>query len=87
MVSETELYSSTMEDYLTEDELEEYLENLKTKIPSFIVELLKNNLKNRKLTKNQLDRIVNRVTDLYLGKKPEDKKAEELTAKINDLSN
>ncbi|WP_292461137.1 FlaD/FlaE family flagellar protein [Methanothermococcus sp.] len=87
MVSETELYSSSMEDYLTEDELEEYLENLKTKIPSFIVELLKNNLKNRKLTKNQLDRIVHRVTDLYLGKKPEDKKAEELATKINELSN
>lgn len=87
MVSETELYSSpSLEEYLTDDEMEEYLENLKTKIPSFIVELLKNNLKNRKLTKSQLDRIVARVTDLYLGKRPEDKKAEELTGKINELS-
>lgn len=90
MVSKTSMEHSppsVVEDYMTEDELEDYLENLKTKIPSFIVELLKNNLKNRKLTKNQLDKIVNRVTELYLSKRPEDKKTEELVAKIGDLSN
>ncbi len=90
MVSKTSIEHSppsVVEDYMTEDELEDYLENLKTKIPSFIVELLKNNLKNRKLTKNQLDKIVNRVTELYLSKRPEDKKTEELVAKIGDLSN
>ena len=89
MISETEVLSSTSsieEEYLTDDELEEYLENLKTKIPSFIVELLKNNLKNRRLTKSQLDRIVTRITDLYLGKRPEDKKTEELMERINELS-
>ncbi|MBA2861670.1 FlaD/FlaE family flagellar protein [Methanococcus maripaludis] len=79
-------YSSLSEEYLTESEMEEYLDNLRSKIPSFIVELLKNNLKNRKLTRPQLDKIVGRVSDLYFGKKPEDKKAAELTNKINDLS-
>jgi len=89
MISGTEVLSSTSsleEEYLTDDELEEYLENLKTKIPSFIVELLKNNLKNRRLTKSQLDRIVTRITDLYLGKRPDDKKTQELMEKINELS-
>ncbi|HIQ39024.1 MAG TPA: flagellar protein D [Methanothermococcus okinawensis] len=89
MINETEVLSSTSsmeEEYLTDDELEEYLENLKTKIPSFIVELLKNNLKNRRLTKSQLDRIVARITDLYLGKRPDDKKTEELMERINELS-
>jgi len=87
MVNKVDMeYSSTlMEEYLTEDELEEYLDNLRAKVPSFIIELLKNNLKNRRLTREQLDKIVNRVTDLYFGKKSEDK-TKELTAKINDLS-
>lgn len=80
-----EYSSAMMEEYLTEDELEEYLDNLRAKVPSFIIELLKNNLKSRKLTREQLDKIVNRVTDLYFGKKSEDK-TKELTAKINDLS-
>ncbi|MDK2987737.1 FlaD/FlaE family flagellar protein [Methanothermococcus thermolithotrophicus] len=80
-----EYSSDLMEEYLTEDELEEYMDNLRTKVPSFIIELLKNNLKNRRLTREQLDKIVNRVTDLYFGKKSEDK-TKELTAKINDLS-
>ncbi|MBA2867899.1 FlaD/FlaE family flagellar protein [Methanococcus maripaludis] len=79
-------YASASEEYLTESEMDEYLDDLRSKIPSFIVELLKNNLKNRKLTRPQLDKIVGRVSDLYFGKKPEDKKAAELTNKINDLS-
>ncbi len=90
MVSKTTVEyspSNSMEDYMTEDEMEDYLENLRTRIPSFIVELLKNNLKNRRLTKKQLDKIVDRITELYLSKRPEDKKTEELVAKISDLSN
>jgi flagellar protein FlaD len=90
MVSKTSMEhspSNVVEDYMTEDELEDYLDSLKTKVPSFIIELLKNNLKNRKLTKNQVDKIVNRITELYLSKKPEDKKTEELVAKLGDLSN
>nr|O06637.2 RecName: Full=Putative flagella-related protein D [Methanococcus voltae]AAB57828.2 putative flagella-related protein D [Methanococcus voltae PS] len=79
-------YASLEEEYMTESEMEDYLDELRHKIPSFIVELLKNNLKNRNLTRNQLNKIVNRVSDLYFGKKPEDKKAAELTNKINDLS-
>ncbi|MCS3900753.1 FlaD/FlaE family flagellar protein [Methanococcus voltae] len=79
-------YASLEEEYMTESEMEDYLDELRHKIPSFIVELLKNNLKNRNLTRNQLNKIVNRVSDLYFGKRPEDKKAAELTNKINDLS-
>ncbi|WP_232202530.1 FlaD/FlaE family flagellar protein [Methanococcus aeolicus] len=75
-----------MEDYLTEDEVEEYLDGLNTKIPTFMVELLRKNLRDKKLNKDQLDRIVDRVFNIYMGKKPEDKKIKELNNKLNELS-
>jgi flagellar protein FlaD len=66
--------------------VEEYLDGLNTKIPTFMVELLRKNLRDKKLNKDQLDRIVDRVFNIYMGKKPEDKKIKELNNKLNELS-
>ncbi|WP_423793320.1 FlaD/FlaE family flagellar protein [Methanocaldococcus indicus] len=71
------------EEFLTDDEIEEYLENLRGKLPSFIIILLKNNLRGKKVTKRQLDKIVERISEV-LTKGREDK-TEELTKKLQSL--
>ncbi|ACV25020.1 FlaD/FlaE family flagellar protein [Methanocaldococcus fervens] len=71
------------EEILTEDEIEEYLDNLKSKLPSFVIILLKNNLRGKRVTKSQLDKIVERITEV-LSKRKEDK-TEELNKKLQSL--
>jgi len=71
------------EEILTEDEIEEYLDNLKSKLPSFVIILLKNNLRGKRVTKRQLDKIVERITEV-LSKGKEDK-TEELNKKLQNL--
>ncbi len=71
------------EEILTEDEIEEYLDNLKSKLPSFVIILLKNNLRGKRVTKRQLDKIVERITEV-LSKGREDK-TEELNKKLQNL--
>ncbi|XRP97755.1 FlaD/FlaE family flagellar protein [Methanocaldococcus sp. 16A] len=71
------------EEFLTEDEIEEYLDNLKSKLPSFVIILLKNNLRGKRVTKKQLDKIIERITEV-LSKGREDK-TEELNKKLQNL--
>ncbi|XRO77375.1 FlaD/FlaE family flagellar protein [Methanocaldococcus sp. 10A] len=71
------------EEFLTEDEIEEYLDNLKSKLPSFVIILLKNNLRGKRVTKKQLDKIIERITEV-LSKGREDK-TEELNKKLQKL--
>lgn len=71
------------EEILTEDEIEEYLDNLKSKLPSFVIILLKNNLRGKRVTKRQLDKIIERITEV-LSKGKEDK-TEELNKKLQNL--
>jgi len=72
------------EEVLTEDEIEEYLDNLKSKLPSFVIILLKNNLRGKRVTKKQLDKIIERVTEVLSKGKREDK-TEELSKKLQTL--
>lgn len=72
------------EEILTEDEIEEYLDNLKSKLPSFVIILLKNNLRGKRVTKKQLDKIVERITEV-LSKGRRDDKTEELNKKLQTL--
>ncbi|AIJ05855.1 flagella protein D/E [Methanocaldococcus bathoardescens] len=71
------------EEILTEDEIEEYLDNLKSKLPSFVIILLKNNLRGKRVTKRQLDKIIERISEV-LSKGREDK-TEELNKKLQNL--
>jgi len=71
------------EEILTEDEIEEYLDNLKLELPSFVIILLKNNLRGKRVTKRQLDKIVERISEV-LSKGKEDK-TEELNKKLQNL--
>ncbi len=71
------------EEFLTDDEIEEYLNNLKNKLPSFVILLLKNNLRGKKVTKRQLDRIVERISEVLTRGKED--KTEELTKKLQSL--
>jgi len=72
------------EEFLTEDELEEYLDNLKSKLPSFVIILLKNNLRGKRVTKKQLDKIIERITEA-LSKGRRGDKTEELNKKLQTL--
>ncbi|ADC69940.1 flagella protein [Methanocaldococcus sp. FS406-22] len=72
------------EEILTEDEIEEYLDNLKSKLPSFVIILLKNNLRGKRVTKKQLDKIVERITEVLSKGRREDK-TEELNKKLQTL--
>lgn len=72
------------EEVLTEDEIEEYLDNLKSKLPSFVIILLKNNLRGKRVTKKQLDKIIERVTEVLSKGRREDK-TEELSKKLQTL--
>jgi len=72
------------EEILTEDEIEEYLDNLKSKLPSFVIILLKNNLRGKRVTKKQLDKIIERITEVFPKGRREDK-TEELNKKLQTL--
>ncbi|ACX71965.1 flagella protein [Methanocaldococcus vulcanius M7] len=71
------------EEILTEDEIEEYLENLKSKLPSFVIILLKNNLRGKRVTKRQLDKIIERISEVL--SKGRGDKTEELNKKLHTL--
>ncbi|CAB3288803.1 Putative flagella-related protein D [Methanocaldococcus lauensis] len=71
------------EDFLTEDEIEEYLNTLKPPLPSFVVILIKNNLRGKRVTKRQLEKIVERIREV-LSKGRVDK-SEELNKKLQTL--
>ncbi|ADG13762.1 flagella protein [Methanocaldococcus infernus ME] len=73
------------EEVLTDDEIEEYLENLKSKLPSFVIILLKNNLKGRRITKRQLDRIVERISEVLSKSKTSRDEIEEMNKKLQSL--
>ncbi len=51
--------------YMSKEDIEDRLNEVKGKIPSFLIEDLKRNLSGRRVTDNQVDRIVCKITDMY----------------------
>ncbi|WP_456472159.1 FlaD/FlaE family flagellar protein [Methanocaldococcus sp.] len=84
-INETSLEFLPDEEVLTDDEIEEYLENLKSKLPSFVIILLKNNLKGRRITKRQLDKIVERITEVLSKSRTGREEIEEVNKKLQSL--
>lgn len=78
--------------YLTDEDIETKLRELRGKLPSFLIEDLKENLQGKLITEKQLGRIINRSIEAYRARKSAgdrsvffSKKIEELDSKIEKL--
>lgn len=71
--------------YLTPEEIEEKIDGLRGKLPSFVLKDLKENLSKRLITQAQLDVIISRTVEKFRAR-DQMKRIQDLSAKIDQLS-
>ncbi len=81
---------------VTEEEIEDRLQELRGKVPSFVIRDLRENLSGKQLTKGKLEKIINRVVSSYFSSRGSsqnfskyvadmNKKLDDLAKEIRDL--
>ncbi len=82
---ETQNQEYEVKKYLTPEEIEEKIDGLKGKLPSFVLKDLKENLSKRLITQSQLDEVISRTVERFKAR-DQLKKIHDLSTKIEQLS-
>ncbi len=82
---EQEMEYEVQEEYMSEEEIREFLSEFRGSLPSFVLRELERALDGRKVTREQFSRIMDRVVATYLERNRAEKKIEEVERRVEEI--